>query len=274
MPEFVSQEWVDSLKSVSFRADDVWIVSFPKSGNTWTEQIVKLVRDGGIDDGEMLSNSVPYLEAFNDLPRVGYRVDIDALPSPRAFKSHFTYSTMPCGPPHSTSFKYIYVARNPKDVVTSMFNYFKTFAHVGKFDKDWDEHFQWCIKGFVVDSWFEHVLSFWHHRDDQNVLFLKYEDMKKDLPTAVTTIARFMGYDLTQDVIDKIVLQSDIKSMKSKRREDSDWECGLRQTQNPKFFHKGVVGEWKNHFTAEQSAQFDTLYTERMEGSGLDFEFE
>lgn len=36
------------------------------------------------------------------------------------------------------------------------------------------------IKGQVYwGSWAEHVLGWWRHRDDENVLFLKYEDMKK-----------------------------------------------------------------------------------------------
>lgn len=28
-------------------------------------------------------------------------------------------------------------------------------------------------------SWLEHVLGWWEHRDDSNVLFLKYEDLKE-----------------------------------------------------------------------------------------------
>ena len=42
----------------------------------------------------------------------------------------------------------------------------------------------------------------------------------------------------------------------------------------PPFMRKGVVGDWKNHFTEEQSAMFDALYSEKMKGSGLDFDFE
>ena len=38
-----------------------------------------------------------------------------------------------------------------------------------------------CLCLFVVfyGSWFDHVLSWWKHKDDSNVLLLKYEDMKK-----------------------------------------------------------------------------------------------
>ena len=38
------------------------------------------------------------------------------------------------------------------------------------------------------------------------------------------------------------------------------------------FFRKGVVGDWRNHFTPEQNAEFDAVYAEKMKGSGLDFD--
>jgi hypothetical protein len=36
---------------------------------------------------------------------------------------------------------------------------------------------------------------------------------------------------------------------------------------------KGVVGDWSNYFSDEESAQFDTLYAKKMEGTGLVFDF-
>ena len=40
------------------------------------------------------------------------------------------------------------------------------------------------------------------------------------------------------------------------------------------FFLTGIVGDWKQHFTEEQSKTFDDLFRQKMEGSGLDIEFE
>ena len=39
------------------------------------------------------------------------------------------------------------------------------------------------------------------------------------------------------------------------------------------FMRKGVVGDWVNYFSEEQSAEFDAKYAQRMNGSGLEFEF-
>lgn len=40
------------------------------------------------------------------------------------------------------------------------------------------------------------------------------------------------------------------------------------------FIRKGEVGDWKNYFTEEQNKRLDSLYAEKMAGSGLEFEFE
>ena len=60
------------------------------------------------------------------------------------------------------------------------------------------------IMAFQIGDFFDHVLSWWTHKDDKNMLFLKYEDMKKDFPATVIQIAEFIGHSLDQSVINKI----------------------------------------------------------------------
>lgn len=42
-------------------------------------------------------------------------------------------------------------------------------------------------------DWFHHVVSWWEHRDSENILFLKYEDLKKDTFSVMKRIAEFLG---------------------------------------------------------------------------------
>ena len=133
--------------------------------------------------------------------------------SPRAFKSHFPYEMMPCGMPSTTPGKYIYVARNPKDVVTSFFHHYYMFPFYPKYE--WDECFEKFMKGEVdFGDYFDHVLGWWAHKDDDNVLFLKYEDMKKDLPSAVDKIAKFIGQDISKELVDEIAHKTTFANMK------------------------------------------------------------
>ena len=269
--EAVTQEKVDLLKTFPLRPDDVWIVTYPKSGTTWTQQIVKLLCNGGKDDERKITDFAPWLERRDDLSSE-YLDGLKLLPSPRVFKSHFRYDSMPCGLPHVVPYKCIYAARNPKDVAVSWFHHMRASPQF-YYHSNWEAFLQYYINGEVPSgNWFDHVLSFWAHKDDGNILFLKYEDMKKDLPIAVAAVAKFMGYDLTQEVIEDIAMQSDFKHMKENPSTNYSWEIQL--PNEAPFMRKGVVGDWKNYFTPEQSAQFDAIYAERMKGTGLDFKFE
>ena len=187
VPKFILQENVSKMKQIKLRDDDVWVVSYPKAGTTWTQYIVHLIHNGGKDDGKKITDAVPWIEAGTQFTEVS----IDDLTPPRAFKSHMPYDRMPCGPPSSTPSKYIYVARNPKDLATSFYHHY--FAiHVPGIE--WKEFFEYFLVGKVeFGNYFDHVLSWWAHKDDDNVLFIKFEDMKREPVTTITQIATFMG---------------------------------------------------------------------------------
>ena len=122
VPSFIDVEWIKRMKDeVKPRPDDIWIVTYPKSGTTWTQQIVRLILNRGKNDGKLLSEVIPFVEGVNPkLPGYNKPLNLDEMASPRAFKSHFPYDQMPCGPLNTTQGKYIYVVRNPKDVFVSL----------------------------------------------------------------------------------------------------------------------------------------------------------
>ena len=269
-------EAVDMLKDFPVRADDTWVSTYPKSGTTWMQHIVTLILNRGESEGIDICASVPWLEYFPngfDRKAVGQFYDsLKLAPSPRVFKSHYSYDTMPYGSNlPTTRYKCIYVARNPKDVAVSYYHHVLGFYH-HSYKPSWDELFDHFLKGEAEGgNWFDHVLSFWAHKDDDNILFLKYEDMKKDLPTAVTAVAKFLGIDLLQDVIEDIAKKSEFKKMKEN---PFAMYTARREPNAAPLLRKGEVGDWKNYFTPAQSAQFDAIYAERMRGTGLDFKFE
>ena len=59
----VSQQNVDELANFELRSDDLFVVSYPKTGTTWTQQIVKLILSNGVDDGVPELISCPWIEA-------------------------------------------------------------------------------------------------------------------------------------------------------------------------------------------------------------------
>ena len=274
LPNFVTQQRLDELKSFPLRLDDVFIVTYSKSGTTWVQQIVKLIRSNGKDDGKTIDMAVPWLlEANSDV--YSHPIDVDAMPSPRAFKAHMPFEMMPGGLPSTSPAKYIYVARNPKDVCTSLYYYMQNIKLITNFAGTWDDIFElFMADRLYFGSWFDHVLGWWKHRDTPNVLFLKYEDMKKDPHGAVNAIAVFIGCDLKPEVVDSITEQTSFEKMRRNDAANYSWRAPILVPNAVPFIRKGVVGDWRNHFTAEQSEKFDTLYAEKMKGSGLELDFD
>ncbi len=147
-------------------------------------------------------------------------------------------------------------------------------------------------------------------RNQPNILFLKYEDMQKDLPGIVRKVADFVGHGgLEQRVIDGIAQQCTFRTMKSNPTCNYSWvsrETLRSQTDtlgsktNAVFrlivtkllqllptsrsvsaagggwvmMRKGVVGDWKKHLSQKQSAEIDCLWTGRLQTHGLEFDFE
>ena len=274
VPNILDLEWVKNMKDmVKLRPDDIWIVTYPKSGTTWTQQIVRLILNRGKDDGKVLSDAVPWVEGFNkELP--GHEcVNLDDMDSPRAFKSHFPYDLMPCGPPNTTLGKYIYVIRNPKDVFVSYCVHVSSFIFLPQ--QSSEAYFKQYIQGEVsYGSYFDHVLSWWPHKDDDNVLILKYEDMKKDLPSAVATIAKFIGQEISKELVEEIAHKTSFDNMKKDRSANCEWMMNkvYRDNLNP-YMRKGEVGGWKDYITSEQSALMDSVYEKRLKAVGLELEF-
>ena len=197
VPHYFDVEWVETkMKNIKLRPDDIWVASYPKCGTHWTMQIVRLILNHGKDDGKNIVETVLWVEAFNKDSPYNSQVNLDQLPSPRTFKSHFSYEMMPCGQPSTIPGRYIYLSRNPKDVVVSYYHHDRGF--LSNPILEWSQYFEVFMKGKVYyGDYFDHILGWWAHKDDDNVLFLKYEDMKKDLPTAVARIAKFIGQDIS-----------------------------------------------------------------------------
>ena len=277
VPPRFNTKWVESMKdTVKLRPDDIWIVTYPKSGTTWTQQIVRLILNRGIDDGLKITDAVPWVEGFTAIPATGfkYQVDIDKMASPRAFKSHFPYGMMPCGLPSSTPGKYIYIVRNPRDITVSFFHHYRTLPFYPHYE--WEDFFEKFLKGDVdFGDYFDHVLSWWTHKDDDNVLFLKYEDMKKDLPSAVAAIAKFIDQDISKELVEEIAHRTTFENMKKDSSANYEWRNSkvLKPTRTD-FMRKGIVGDWKNYFTPEQVARLDAVYDSKLRKTGIELEFQ
>ena len=94
------------------------------------QEIIWQIYNNGENTSKNIFERVPFLE-FSTSPILGEFADIAKVPSPRLMKSHLSYSIIPKGSSDGAKCKYIYIARNPKDVAVSYFHFTVSLASFG-----------------------------------------------------------------------------------------------------------------------------------------------
>ncbi|XP_042301275.1 amine sulfotransferase-like [Sceloporus undulatus] len=258
----VTPEYIDSLEDFKIRDSDIFLVTFPKSGTIWTQNILSLIYHEGHRNGTentVLIDRVPWLE-YNVCNR-----DYGNRPSPRLFSTHLPYYLVPKGLKNGAG-KIIYVARNPKDVLVSYYHFFNITVKLEKIE-DFDIFMEKFLAGKVLGNfWLDHIEGWSAKENNFNILFLLYEEMKKDLRSNVVKICNFLGVTLTEEELDDIVDKASFDKMSVDPRSNySSMHPEFLDFSKGRFLRKGTVGDWKNTMTVAQNERFDSIFKERME---------
>ncbi|XP_034479258.1 sulfotransferase 1C4-like [Drosophila innubila] len=223
------------------RPDDIWISTVPRSGTTWTQEMIWLLANGlDYDQAQQrpLTDRFPFFEGslvIDDAFKAELLAEnkdagcvehisrprneaLDSLPSTqrRFIKTHFPFSLMPPSV-FENKCKIIYVERNPKDVAVSYYHLnrlFRNFGYIGDFERYW-RYFQNGLNSWL--PYYSHVKEAKGHRKLPNVLFLKYEDMLIDLRGTVKRIGDFLGCMPNEDEIEKLLNHLSIKNFRQNK---------------------------------------------------------
>ncbi|XP_042358594.1 amine sulfotransferase-like [Plectropomus leopardus] len=250
---------LDALKHFEIRPTDLFLVTYPKSGTAWMQQILVQIMEAAHPDwAEDVSNRalVPWLEERSlDNP-------CRERPDPRIFGSHLPPDMLPQGV-KDKQIKVVYVRRNPKDVLVSLYHFAQSWVML-ETPRSFEDFFQQFLDGNVyMGSWFEHVREYHEAQDQLNIHFVQYEDMLKDLRGEVVKLCAFLGKDLTDEAIDRVVEASTFKNMKNNPK--ANYKDLLETNRYKKeTMRKGIAGDWKNVFTVAQNEDFDKVFKEKM----------
>lgn len=229
--------------------DDTFLVSFPKSGNTWARFLIaNLVRPNETIDFSNVNSVIPG-------PEVTRNRDLMRIPRPRIIKSHQYFD-----PRYK---QVIYIVRDPRDVVVSQYHFqrkrkivadgFPLSDFVSKFLAG-----ETCFYG----SWGEHVGSWLATRRGQpGFLLLRYEDMVSDSARELARVASFLGRACTNEEIDQAVQRSSADTMRQLEKSQSQLFTSTKDTRKDiPFVRAAKAGGWRTALSEESAARIEEAW--------------
>lgn len=200
---------------------------------------------------------------------------VNDMPSPRFIKSHLPWQLLPTQL-DVVKPKIVYTARNPKDLCVSFFYYCQLIHGFSGSFEDFANVF--LDNKAPIGAMFPHLLTFWNKRHEPNVLFLMYEDMKRDLPGTIRKLAAFLDVEelATPENVSLIHEHVQFENMQKNPSVNLEPVLKIKQidTSKTKFIRKGQIGDWKNYMSEELSQRFDQWTARELDGSDLKFTFE
>jgi estrone sulfotransferase len=226
------------LRHRGLDSSDVFLASYPRSGNTMLRFIL----------GEVLSG-VP--SSFDHIQRIIPEIGVHGHARPlfdqgrgRVIKTHETY--------RREYGRAIYIVRDVRDVMLSSFAR-ETALDVLHID-NLDEYVRPFMRGEMTrfGSWQEHVEGWMNSplakRGD--LLVLSFEEMRQGLESAVARCLEFLGKKVEPGVIQNVIRGNSLEKMRAK--EDRAKTLPKSPGEEGRWIGKGAIQGWQGKLTERQ----------------------
>ncbi|KAJ9560268.1 hypothetical protein OSB04_005428 [Centaurea solstitialis] len=256
---------------------DVFLASFVKSGTTWLKALMfsTINRHRYTISDHHLLHHAPQTTFPNIEVSFDHTTDLTHLPAPRLFHTHLPRTLLP---PSMTSCKFVYICRDPKDVLISKWYFMNKIKSKDLAPLSMDEAFELFCQGVSeYGPLWDQALQYWRASLDSpnKVLFLKYEELKKQPEVELRKLAAFIGHPFTVEEEEKGVVEGIVKlcsfenlsNLEVNKAGSNDYK--VAEVDNSLFFRKGEIGDWKNYLSEEMKERIDRITNEKLKGSGL-----
>ncbi len=241
------------LANFQVRESDVLITTAPKAGTTWMQQILHQLRSGGDESFTSIDDVVPWLErkrAGKTLQEVLEYYEV--IPDPRVFKTHCTAEQTP----GIGTASIILTSRDPRECCVSFYHHLRNMTDEARQTANitvadtFDEHVDRWLE---FAAWYRNVKSWWPYSDHEKVLWLRFQDMKVDLPSSIDSIIDFLGWDISPEQRKRAIEYSSFAWMKAHDEKFSSQGDGDKPVFKPgQFIREGKVGKYREMMTPDQ----------------------
>jgi Sulfotransferase domain len=240
--------------------DDIFLVSYPKSGNTWTRFLIaNLVYPDRHPDFANINELVPDPEALS-------KRHLNQLPRPRILKSHQYFD-----PRYQ---RIIYVVRDPRDVVLSEFHFdikrraiaedYAIASFVSRFVQGTGNH--------PYGTWGENVASWLYTRGGRpQFLLVRYEDLQSHGKQEMGRVARFLGIPADEKQMAFAIERSSAEQMRElEKKQGHLWSSTKETRQDKPFVRRAQAGGWKEELPEVCVAEIESAWGELMRHFGYE----
>lgn len=245
-------------KSLHILPDDVFLVSFPKSGNTWTRFLLanlrfpnELATWANIDRLVPCTSSTP-------------RKDFERVPTPRVIKSH------ECFDPRYP--RVICIVRDPRDVVLSLYHHLRKARQISD-----DFPVETFVKRFLAGetvphgSWGQNVMTWLTTRDgDPRFLLLRYEDMLADTVRELARVVEFLQLEVSPEQITQAVERSSADRMRRLEKMQAGTNSILSGRDDLSFVRAATAGGWRKDLPMPMVEQIEAAWGPLMQCLGYE----
>ncbi|XP_067951896.1 sulfotransferase 1B1-like [Watersipora subatra] len=239
------------MKSFPVLDDDIYLPTYSKSGSHWLCEIVMM----------LTRRSADYRKEKTSQNMLEFWFDPEAKQNGgrRVMITHLQLGVMPPDILNNSSGKFIQIHRNPADLAVSFFNHLTNLTDIaGHLTHDWNSFITeiFCDRDRMNHpTWWDYTSEWWTaFKDKPNYLPVFYEELKEHPVKVIGDIAEFLKVGVDQKLVEEIATRVSFDRMSGEKRKIENH--GPVFQEGFTFYRKGIVGDWKTHFTKEQHEQF------------------
>ncbi|KAH7956615.1 hypothetical protein HPB52_011035 [Rhipicephalus sanguineus] len=254
-------------EALNFKAKkgDLVQITFPKSGTHWLMYITQLI----LRDGQPMTTYQEFAKEWRFLEYMDIKNFSSSLPL-RTFVMHLALDKRTM----TEEGRYVYLARNPWDVCVSFYLMMINWSNFKFQDATFEDFVDTFVSGnFGYGDYFEHVAAGYAHREEANVLFLTYEELKENTREVVLRLAHFLGeqhgraLEKDEALLQKVLERSKPEYMRNvvivdlSAGDNPQWnevfsreritciEGHEGEKDKYSYVRNGKVGSWKDYFS-------------------------